>query len=394
MSNTKTIVANTTQTMSSHTSRETVKILLIDLQQDDETKERNDLVHPTCDDLVHQAWFRSSLASFLGPAKAYSMFTTVSKEWSTVVRTSPSLCTDSVWMRAACPASLRRIRKHHPHVGIILDPQCCHGLTTEEVNALFACLRGIHTLDMRNCNQAGITDAAFVHLRGIHTLYMSGCKQPGITDAAFVHLRGIHTLNMSHCDQPEITDAAFVHLRGIHTLDMSYCNQAGITDAAFAHLRGIHTLHMSCCWQADITDAAFAHLRGIHTLNISWCQQVTDAAFVHLAGIHTLDMSRCNQITDVAFVHLVGIHTLDMSLCNQITDAAFVHLVGIHTLDMSCCNQAGITDAAFVHLSGIHDKNVEEEESIHHACDLKETRDIVVPELVYCKIAFCNLFLL
>ena len=81
---------------------------------------------------------------------------------------------------------------------------------------------------------------------------ISSCKN--LTNAAFVPLNElIHTLDMSNCKQIGVTDAAFAHLRGVHTLDMSGCNQAGITDAAFAHLRGIHTLNMSGCNQAGIT---------------------------------------------------------------------------------------------------------------------------------------------
>jgi hypothetical protein len=189
------------------------------------------------------------------------------------------------------------------------------------IDADFVHLKGIHTLSMRGCHQAGITDGAFVHLKGIHTLYMIACNQAGITDGAFVHLKGIHTLIMIGCTQAGITDGAFVHLKGIHTLDMSFCIQAGITDGAFVHLKGIHKLSMWGCDQAGITDAAFVHLKGIHALNMSECTQagITDGAFVHLKGIHTLNMSACTQagITDGAFVHLKGIHTLNMRDCAQ-----------------------------------------------------------------------------
>ena len=40
-----------------------------------------------------------------------------------------------------------------------------------------------------------------------------------------MHLRGIHALNMGNCSQTTITDAAFAHLRGIQKLDKSECNQ-------------------------------------------------------------------------------------------------------------------------------------------------------------------------
>ena len=165
------------------------------------------------------------------------------------------------------------------------------------VDADFAHLAGIHTLNMSWCSQAGITDAAFAHLAGIHTLNMSHCKQEGITDAAFSHHAGIHTLDMWGCYQTSITDAAFSHLAGIHTLNMRFCTQAGLTDAAFAHLAGIHTLDMSYCTQASITDAAFAHLAGIHTLIMSFCSQagITGAAFAHLAGIRRLVTIGCSS---------------------------------------------------------------------------------------------------
>ena len=144
-------------------------------------------------------------------------------------------------------------------------------------------------INIRFCKN--LTNAAFVPLNGlIHTLDMSNCWQEGVTDAAFAHLRGIHTLNMSHCRQAGVTNAAFVHLRGVHTLDMSWCTKAGITDAAFEHLRGVHTLDMSYCWQAGITDEVFAHLRGVHSLNMRGCIQagVTDATLVHLQSIKNL----------------------------------------------------------------------------------------------------------
>jgi hypothetical protein len=191
-----------------------------------------------------------------------------------------------------------------------------------------------------------IVDADFVHIRGdarvrLHTVIMWQCNR--VTDAAFVHLRGIHTLDMRGCNQTTITDSAFIHLRGIHTLDMSRCNQATITDSAFTHLRGIHTLDMNSCNQETITDAAFVHLRGIHTLRMSFCDQFTDAAFIHLRGIHTLEMQVCNQltITDAAFVHLRGIHTLYMSDCDQITITAkaLTHLIGITALFVDGCNR-------------------------------------------------------
>jgi len=147
-----------------------------------------------------------------------------------------------------------------------------------------------------------LTDADFVHLRGIHTLNMRGCNQESITDAAFEHLRGIHTLNMDGCSQVTINDAAFEHLRGIHTLNMSRCNQLTITDAAFEHLEGIHTLYMVTCFQRTITDDAFKYLHGIKTLDMSHCNQhtITNGAFAHLRGIHALNMSYCNQDTITA----------------------------------------------------------------------------------------------
>jgi len=171
--------------------------------------------------------------------------------------------------------------------------------------------RGIKRLNMSQCNQVGITDAAFVNLRGIHTLNMSRCNQVGITNAAFANLRGIYDLNMSQCNQVGITDAAFVNLIGIHTLNMSLCWQVGITDAAFVNLRGIHTLNMRDCNQVGITNAAFVNLRGIHTLNMSMCNQVgiTDAAFVNLRGIHTLFVINCRP-NIIAVARALGLNVI------------------------------------------------------------------------------------
>ena len=58
---------------------------------------------------------------------------------------------------------------------------------------------------MRYCNQRTITDAAFAHLRGVHTLNIRECHR--ITDAALSHVSGIRTLNINGCRQ--LTDAAF-----------------------------------------------------------------------------------------------------------------------------------------------------------------------------------------
>jgi len=50
-------------------------------------------------------------------------------------------------------------------------------------------------------------------------------RNDNITDKAFKNLKGIHTLDMSNCDQDTITDKAFEHLKGIHTLNVRWCNQ-------------------------------------------------------------------------------------------------------------------------------------------------------------------------
>ena len=111
-----------------------------------------------------------------------------------------------------------------------------------------------------------VRDIDFVQLVGVKHLRMRECLQ--VTDAAFAYLAGsIRTLDMGECCQPALTDAAFVHLKGIHTLDMSECQQ--ITDTGFAFIKGIHTLKMSSCTQPTITDAAFACLKGMLPLPIS-----------------------------------------------------------------------------------------------------------------------------
>ena len=209
----------------------------------------------------------------------------------------------------------------------------------------------IHTLNMRECNQETITDAAFVHLKGIHTIVMPFCDQRTITDAAFKYLAGVHTLNIMRCDQETITDAAFVNLKGVRELDMRSCKQKTITDAAFKHLANVHTLDISGCNQKTITDSAFIHLVRVHMLLMSYCNQntITDAAFKHLANVHTLNISGCNQntITDAAFTYLKGVKSIDMQICNQetINGNGFCNLNTLTFLNIYGCNQATL-DAA------------------------------------------------
>src|SRR3989338_5270412 len=148
----------------------------------------------------------------------------------------------------------------------------CNSISDED----FTFIRGIHKLDMRDCNQETITDKAFENLKGIHTLDMSWCNQKWITDKAFENLKGIHSLNIRGCSHIDrkgrrckgITDKAFENLKGIHTLDMSNCKQRWITDKAFENLKGIHILIMRDCNKETITDKAFENLKGIHTLRI------------------------------------------------------------------------------------------------------------------------------
>ena len=132
-----------------------------------------------------------------------------------------------------------------------------------------------------------------------------------VTDEHFQFLEGIHTLDMRFCDQ--ITDKAVAHLNGIRVLDMKCCKK--ITDEAFVYLKGIHKLDMYGC--LHITDKALAYLEEVHILNMGCCVQITDKAFVHLEGIHTLDMSYCTQITDNAFVHLTSVRYLVLNYCRQ-----------------------------------------------------------------------------
>jgi hypothetical protein len=74
-------------------------------------------------------------------------------------------------------------------------------------------------------------------------------------------------LNMRECNQPTITDAAFANLRGIHILDMRSCNQSTITDAAFANLCGIHMLDMYGC-DKSLVVAALA--LGLPVPTVGW----------------------------------------------------------------------------------------------------------------------------
>jgi hypothetical protein len=94
-------------------------------------------------------------------------------------------------MLTLIPGKLEIWRSMFPNA-ISANIRRCRHLNSDD----FMYLRGIHTLDMRRCDQSTITDAAFAHLQGIHTLHMAGCSQSTITVAAFAHLEGIHTLNM------------------------------------------------------------------------------------------------------------------------------------------------------------------------------------------------------
>ena len=100
-----------------------------------------------------------------------------------------------------------------------------------------------------NISGSTLSDAAFAPLNNwIHTLKMQRCNQ--ITDGAFVHLRGIHILDMTDCNQMGITDAAFIPLRQIsnlRTLIMRNCNQVGITGIELCNLNKLRLLNANGC---------------------------------------------------------------------------------------------------------------------------------------------------
>jgi len=161
---------------------------------------------------------------------------------------------------------------------------------------------------------------------------ISGCTQ--LTDSAFIPLKNyIHTLNMRECNQETITDAAFVNLNGIHTLEMPFCDQKTITNAAFKHLVGVHTLNIKMCNQETITDSAFVNLKSVRELDMKGCNQrtITDAAFKHLAGVKILNMSLCNQdtINGNEFCRLNTLTYLDVNGCNKTTLDAAERIFGI-----------------------------------------------------------------
>ena len=110
----------------------------------------------------------------------------------------------------------------------------------------------------------------------------------------------IHTLNMAQCNQVSITDAAFVHLQGIHNLEMAYCDQDTITDAAFIHLKGIHSLSIFGCTQ--LTSAVFSYLKGVKILDLGWCPQLipTDA----LRDVELLGLEGCPEYAEDAATSL------------------------------------------------------------------------------------------
>ena len=78
------------------------------------------------------------------------------------------------------------------------------------------------------------------------------CRQ--LTDAVFAHLKGTHTLLMQHCNQPTITDAALVHLKGIKCLVLWGCS-IPFTEVGLIHLQGISRLHMGDANAASIAAA-------------------------------------------------------------------------------------------------------------------------------------------
>ena len=54
---------------------------------------------------------------------------------------------------------------------------------------------------------------------------MTGCDQATITDAAFAHLKGIHTLNIRDCNGSLITHAANDYLFGTTNLFYDTCSE-------------------------------------------------------------------------------------------------------------------------------------------------------------------------
>lgn len=65
-----------------------------------------------------------------------------------------------------------------------------------------------------------------------------GSPRGEFNDAAARHisrLSHLRALNMSNCRQFAITDAAFSHFSGLHTLDMSKNRRWAFTDRAFPH---------------------------------------------------------------------------------------------------------------------------------------------------------------
>ena len=154
-------------------------------------------------------------------------------------------------------------------------------------------------------NHLDRTDLEFPLLRGVQKLNMSYCNF--ITDAAFPHLTGsIKVLDMSNCNQYKITDAAFAYLKGIKTLKMNNCWQ--ITSTAFAHLIGIQNLEMRNC--RYIRDEAFANLKGIQTLDMTSCFHITPSSMNHLVGIKKLEMIDCNPET-IAAAKALGLPVID-----------------------------------------------------------------------------------
>jgi hypothetical protein len=159
-----------------------------------------------------------------------------------------------------------------------------------------------------------------------------------LVDADFAHLRGVHTVNLR--DVSGLSDAAFAHLEGVRTL-LTF-DVHGFSPDAMRHVRGARELVLKC---SDALVKGLHFVAGVERLEFLDADFSDDFfASPSFSQLRELSMTCSRRLTDKVFEaigRLPALRKLSMRACWQetITDAAFAHLRGIEELDMLACNQ-------------------------------------------------------
>lgn len=197
-------------------------------------------------------------------------------------------------------------------------------------------------------NNHSLVDADFANLRGLHSLDVSGCRW--ITGAALTHVGGgLRALVL--LGNERATDASFVHLKDLVTLDVSRCTR--FVGSAVAQLHNLRNLSVSGC--PYVTDATLVHLGSIETLDISRCERIYGTTFICLRSLRSCNMSRCPFIRDAAldFAEFpTTLCTLDISFCHLLTPACLEHLGSVTKLSVKGCAKA-LEEAAVTRGAGV-----------------------------------------